>query len=36
VGSSGPPMVSTAMAFLSDGDGFLDLTVRDLGPSKIL
>lgn len=29
VGSSGPPMVSTAMAFLSVGDGLLGFTVRD-------
>ena len=31
MGSSGPPMVSTAMALLSAGDGLLGFTVQGLG-----
>jgi len=29
MGSSGPPMVSTAVAYLSGGDGLLGFTARD-------
>ena len=36
MGSSGPPMVSTAMALLSAGDGLLGFTVRELESALLL
>jgi hypothetical protein len=36
VGSSGPPMVSTAVALLFAGDGLLGFTVRESESAMIL
>ena len=36
VGDSGPPMVSTAVAYLSAGDGLLGFTVRDSESARLL
>ena len=36
MGSSGPPMVSTAVALLSAGDGLLGFTVWDSDSAMIL
>ena len=36
MGCSGPPLVSTAVAYLSAGDGLLGLTVRDSESAMLL